>query len=654
MRLFRKATLVLAATALAAAVGCTSSPSEPKGGGTPVTPKPPVTQTTYNVTVTANPPNITSGATGSSTITVDVRRTDTGAPPADGTTVTLTTTLGTFNQVGGPRTVDLQLVNGRAQAALFGGTEVGTATVRANVAGSTGAANVSIGAPAAFFVSSIQPNVGDPAGGQTVTIIGGGFVSPVRVTFNQAAATVRSVSPNQIVVVTPSAAAAGIDNVPVGSTAPVTVTVTNRVNQADEATDALDNGFTYSYGGGTGGQPQIFAVSPSSGTNDGGTRVTITGTGFAAPLQVFFGTGLTAATFNGVEATVVSVTPTQIVAITPAARGFGLDLSNKQVNVLVKNVNGGFAGVGQQQFKYGAKLVITAIQGPGTGPAEGGTQLVILGQGFDEPTTVSFHFKTANVNVPQLVLQTTGTQVVIRTTPAPVPSTCPEGGLITVDKITVTNVDNGDTATADVGFNYQLPLPQITSISPGSGDSNTTVVTITGQSFPANPSVIFGNATNGSSATILQSSSTSIRVTVPNAPQGFSFNTQDCGDGGTKMVATPINITVQDFASKCLSTFNNGFLLSPPDPLCHGETPQTPPTASFTSAPVSGHTMQFNDTSSGTPTLWSWDFGDGSNGPERSQQNPTHTYALAGNYSVKLMVSNGAGTSQTAKVVTVP
>ena len=652
MRFFRKASLLLAASVLAAALGCTSSPSEPKGGGTPVTPKPPVPQTTYNVSVTANPPNITSGPTGSSTVTVNVTRTDNGAPPPDGTTVTLTTTLGGFNQVGGSKTVDLQLVNGRAQAVLFGGSDVGSATVRASIAGSTGAANVNIGAPAAFYVSSIQPNVGDPAGGQTVTIVGGGFVSPVRVTFNSAAATVRSVSPNQIVVVTPSAAAAGVP-VGVGETKPVTVTVTNRVNQADEATDALDNGFTYSFGGGGGGQPQVFAVSPSSGTNDGGTRVTITGTGFQAPVQVFFGTGSSAATFNGVEATVVSVTPTQIVAVTPAARGFGLDLTNQQVNVLVKNVNGGFTGIGSQQFKYGAKLVITAIQGPGSGPADGGTQLVILGQGFDEPTTVQFHFKDANVNVPQLVLQTTGTQVVIRTTKAPTPSTCPDGGLLGVDAITVTNIDNGDSATADIGFNFQLPVPQITSISPGSGATGATVV-ITGQNFPnTRPSVTFGDATNGSSATVQSFNNGSVTVTVPNAPASFAFNTQACGTGGTgtQKVPTPINVTVQDFGTTCSSTFRNAFLLSPTDTTCQGQQPQNPPTASFNSAPVSGHTIQFSDTSSGTPTSWLWDFGDGSTS---TQQNPSHTYAAAGNYSVKLTVTNAGGSSQAVKVVAVP
>jgi len=657
MRLFRKATLLLAASALAVALGCTSSPSEPKGGGTPVTPKPPVPQTTYNITVTANPPSITSGSTGSSTITVDVRRADNGEAPPDGTTVTLTTTLGAFNQAGGSKTVDLQLVNGRAQAALFGGTEVGTATVRATFGGSAGAANVTIGSPAAFYVSSIQPNVGDPAGGQTVTIIGGGFAAPVRVTFNAAAATVRSVSPNQIVVTTPSAAAAGVP-VNVGESKQVTVTVTNRVNQTDTATDALDNGFTYAYGGGGGGgQPQVFAVLPSSGTNDGGTRVTITGTGFQAPLQVFFGTGTSASAFQGVEATVVSVAPTQIVAITPAARGFGLDLTNQRVNVMVKTVNGGFAGIGSQQFQYGAKLVVTAVQGPGSGPSDGGTQLTILGQGFDEPTTVTFHFRTANVNLPQQVLSTTGTQIVIRTTQAPLPSTCPQGGIIAVDSMTVTNVDNGDSATAGVGFNFLVPLPQVISLAPGSGGTGSQL-TITGQNFPTNarPTVTFGDPSNGSTGTVQSFNGSTIVVTVPNPPTGFQFNTVPCGNGGTQNVATPINITVQDFQTQCLSTFRNGFLLIPSDTTCQGQTAQNPPTASFTAVLISGHNMQFTDTSSGTPTSWSWDFGEPTSGAANTstQQNPAHNYALAGNYSVKLTVANAGGSSQTVKVITVP
>ncbi len=649
MKLFRNASLLLAASVLAAALGCTSSPTEPKGSGPVVTPKPPTPQTAYAVTVTANPPDITSGSTGSSTVTVDVRRTDTGQAPADGTAVALTTTLGGFNATGGPQSVQLQLVNGRASASLFAGTEVGTATVRATVGPSSGAASVRIGQAATFYVSSVQPNLGDPAGGQTVTILGGGFTAPVRVTFNNAAAVVRSVSPNQIVVTTPSAAAAGVV-VGVGQTGTATITVTNNTGQPNAATDVLAAGFTYSFGGGPGGQPQIFSVLPASGTNDGGTQVTITGTGFQAPVQVLFGKGTSATSFNGIEATVVSVTATRIIAITPSARGFGQNLSNSVVDILVKNASSGFSTLSSSQFKYGTNVQITALQGPGSGPAGGGTTLTVLGNGFNSPVTVSLHFLTAGVNVPQLVLNTTGTQVVFQTSAAPSPTSCPPGGIITADSITVTNVDNGDTATANIGFNFLLPLPQITSLSPSSGGTGSTL-TLTGLNFPGNPNVIFGDPSNGSSATIQQVSPGSVRVTVPNPPQGFSFQTQTCGTGGTQNLPTAINITVKDFATGCLSTFNNGFLLIPSDSSCRNQTPPPSPTASFTSQTVSGLTVQFTDTSSGAPTSWSWDFGDGGTS---TQQNPSHTYAVANNYSVKLTVSNSGGSNQTVKVITVP
>ncbi|AKB37165.1 cell surface protein [Methanosarcina siciliae C2J] len=51
-------------------------------------------------------------------------------------------------------------------------------------------------------------------------------------------------------------------------------------------------------------------------------------------------------------------------------------------------------------------------------------------------------------------------------------------------------------------------------------------------------------------------------------------------------------------------------------------------------------TVNFTDLSTGTPTSWFWDFGDGANSTE---QNPSHTYSAAGNYTVNLTVENDAG-----------
>lgn len=58
----------------------------------------------------------------------------------------------------------------------------------------------------------------------------------------------------------------------------------------------------------------------------------------------------------------------------------------------------------------------------------------------------------------------------------------------------------------------------------------------------------------------------------------------------------------------------------------------------------------FTDTSTGNPTSWLWDFGDGTTSQER---NPTHTYSAAGTYLVTLAATNSAGSDSITKAVTV-
>lgn len=69
--------------------------------------------------------------------------------------------------------------------------------------------------------------------------------------------------------------------------------------------------------------------------------------------------------------------------------------------------------------------------------------------------------------------------------------------------------------------------------------------------------------------------------------------------------------------------------------------------ADFTSDVISGSaplTVQFTDLSSGKPTMWSWDFGDGSSD---MIADPVHTYASPGNYTVSLTVASNDGASDT-------
>jgi hypothetical protein len=93
-----------------------------------------------------------------------------------------------------------------------------------------------------------------------------------------------------------------------------------------------------------------------------------------------------------------------------------------------------------------------------------------------------------------------------------------------------------------------------------------------------------------------------------------------------------------------------------PSPVPTGAPSPTPtPTpaplaASFTSGGVAPLTVKFSDTSSGNPTAWAWDFGDGNTA---ALQNPVNTYQNPGTYSVTLTVNDGTASDTTTGQVTV-
>lgn len=74
------------------------------------------------------------------------------------------------------------------------------------------------------------------------------------------------------------------------------------------------------------------------------------------------------------------------------------------------------------------------------------------------------------------------------------------------------------------------------------------------------------------------------------------------------------------------------------------------PDALFTFT-TNGLTAIFEDQSTGNPTSWRWEFGDGQTS---TSQNPTHTYSAAGTYTVSLTATNAAGSSTFSRSVTVP
>jgi hypothetical protein len=134
-----------------------------------------------------------------------------------------------------------------------------------------------------------------------VTITGTGLSSATTVSFGANAVTPTVVNDGTLTVTVPAGAAAG----------PVGVTVTTGGGSS--------NGLTYTYVDG----PTVTTVDPTSGPDDGGTGVTITGTNLSTTQSVTFGG--TAAPFSVVSDTTLSVvTPPH--AITPPAIAEAVDV----------------------------------------------------------------------------------------------------------------------------------------------------------------------------------------------------------------------------------------------------------------------------------------------------------------------------------------
>jgi subtilisin family serine protease len=120
----------------------------------------------------------------------------------------------------------------------------------------------------------------------------------------------------------------------------------------------------------------------------------------------------------------------------------------------------------------------------------------------------------------------------------------------------------------------------------------------------------------------------------------------------THTTATPaaVRTALYDATTKAVvkssSTTNNHLLYSL---FSSGGGGGTAPTAQFSGSPTTGQAplaVQFTDSSTGSPTTWSWDFGDGSTA---NTQSPSHTFSSPGVYTVSLTATNASGSDIEAK-----
>ncbi len=111
----------------------------------------------------------------------------------------------------------------------------------------------------------------------------------------------------------------------------------------------------------------------------------------------------------------------------------------------------------------------------------------------------------------------------------------------------------------------------------------------------------------------------------------------DFGDGNTSTDQHPNHTYAQSGTyTVCLTVSND----AASDTYCQEINLLAPPMADFVFTDQGNGTFSFTDLSTNDPTSWLWDFGDGNTSTE---QNPTHTYAEPGTYTVCLTVANDAG-----------
>ena len=564
MRLNLNRLVTLAAiVAVALMAGCSADSPGPTGV------KPPPGSNGLAITITANPLNPVQGTCS----LVVATATQNGSPVPAGTAINLSSTFGVFAQ-NGLQTISLETTNGSVQTAICSNlvgpaTVSGSVTVGSNTAtGSRLVTFQSNGIKTTFISVCANPHTGPVSGGTPITITGGGLGvdnTTVPVIFRSGAFVHQTNGTvggggTTITATTPAfPELAGLPATPVE----IDVLIAGQTLSSPAC-------FTYT----SDSNPIVSAILPSSGSKVGGTRVTIMGSGFSAPLQVFFGGTL--------EAQVVSVSPTQIIAITPPSNGEGPQQTFPQtVDVTVKEVNCAGSGCTSAAvpFTYTVGLSIFGFT-PDHGDSS--TTVTITGQGFVAPLIVTFGGTQGTV------MSVSGTQILAKP-----PSGCPG---VPSGAITVTLLADGETASSSSSFRVIVPSISTGPIpSSGSGGTSTSVTIIGTGFFPTGQPSLFsvtaaGGSVNGVTTSELNGQQT---VTMSVTPDKCSAQvTLTLVNGATGCAITTSPITNSTFTAAG---------------------PTATPTGGATTCTGSGHqyTASFSETPSSTgtaPFIYAWTF----------------------------------------------
>lgn len=195
----------------------------------------------------------------------------------------------------------------------------------------------------------LGPTHGPSAGGNTVTLYGGGLSSVASVRFGGQPAAIVSASGNALVVTAPAGPAR------------------TSVDVALDTGATLTGGYHYNLA--------LQAVRPAHGPTSGGTALQFDGDGFSSDVLL---------TIGGVSATGISATSPQLLAATSPAGAGGAALVRVQSPTDPED----FAELAHG-FTYDATLTVGAVVPP-SGAVAGGTYVTLYGSGFAEGMVVHF------------------------------------------------------------------------------------------------------------------------------------------------------------------------------------------------------------------------------------------------------------------------
>ena len=258
--------------------------------------------------------------------------------------------------------------------------------------------------------------------------------------------------------------------------------------------------------------PTITLVTPSSGPASGGTTVTIIGQNFQAGCVV---------RFDGIDAQVLSVTPTQVVVRTPVANP-----GATAVNIRLVNPDGQFV-VASGAYTYIATPLTVRVLSPNGGERLQPGQSVTIQWQSSGAASQSVKYTLDGATYIDIVNDLPGTATSTQWV-VPQASTTTARVRVAVRDAAGTRV----TDDSDTPFTIQsiVSQPAIAAVTPMSGPaSGGTLVTIDGQGFRAGCSVRFGSLFG----TVQSVTDTRITVKTPVSSPGLVDVRVTNADGGS-------------------------------------------------------------------------------------------------------------------------